>query len=79
MTYETKYQIGQNVFIVGTKIERMIITAVRINHDKHNDPIYIYTLGCDYNKNELDLYTTKEEAAEAWLKKQGLDCGLSNA
>ena len=78
MPYTPLYEFDQIVFFVGTKIEEMRISGVKISHQKGHNANYIYTLGCDYDRNELDLYATKEEAAEAWLRKQGLDCGLSN-
>lgn len=82
MTIETKYNILDVVYhlhgiIKESKIRRINIQVVQIdNPSKPNGVIVNYELYDEYRVSEKDLYSTKEEAGIAWLKAQGLDCGL---
>ena len=95
MQIETKFNIGDKLwFIDGTgKILEVIINSIDIkvsnkmvNHKSETSIViehrirptsessYTFT-GITENK----LYKTKQEAGEAWMKSQGLKCGVNLA
>ena len=93
MQIETKFNVGdKHWFIDGTgKLLEVIIESIdikvianinsaletnvlieyRIRHTSESS----YTFNCI---KENKLYKTKQEAGEAWLKSQGLKCGVSD-
>ena len=85
MQIETKFNINDKLwFIDGQgKILEVIINSIDIKvRDKTVIEYRIrptsessYTFTCI---KENQLYKTKQEAGEAWLKSQGLKCGVSD-
>ena len=94
MQIETKFNIDDKLwFIDGQgKILEVIIESIDIkvsgkipNHHFDYKTIIEYrirpTSESSYTFNcikEHQLYKTKQEAGEAWLKSQGLKCGVSD-
>ena len=94
MQIETKFNINDKLwFIDGQgKILEVIIESIDIkvigkipNHHFDYKTVIEYrirsTSESSYTFNcikEHQLYKTKQEAGEAWLKSQGLKCGVSD-
>ena len=94
MQIETKFNIDDKLwFIDGQgKILEVIINSIDIkvsgkipNHHFDYKTVIEYrirpTSESSYTFNcikEHQLYKTKQEAGEAWLKSQGLKCGVSD-
>ena len=94
MQIETKFNIDDKLwFIDGQgKILEVIINSIDIkvsgkipNHHFDTKTVIEYrirpTSESNYTFNcikENQLYKTKQEAGEAWLKSQGLKCGVSD-
>lgn len=76
MIIETKFNVGDVVYcITDNKIKE---TTVRVIEASINDK---HILTIRYATNIMSgtdkvFYLSKEEAGIAWLKAQGLDCGL---
>jgi len=68
MKIETKYDIGQKVYVINygfSTIERRQIKAIKINSHAH---WYVTDIGSDDVYSEDKIYTDKNQAKEA-LKK----------
>ena len=91
MQIETKFNVGdKHWFIDGTgNIILIIITGLEINVRQNINSalgpnvVIEYrirpTVGSDYSFTGIKedrIYNTKQEAGEAWLKSQGLKCGV---
>ena len=76
MTFKSKYNIGDTIFRIRDGIKKSTIKAILIEHRKTNTNYKYYIDDYDYPVNKKELYETKEEAANEWLRQQGLDCGL---
>ena len=79
-----KYNVGEIVYFLNTSrnIERMRVTGFYVREVSNDDELVVtYKLGIggEANWQERDLYNTKEEVAEAWLKSQSLKLGLDDA
>lgn len=79
MILETKFNLRDIVFYIkDNKIKNSEVLGISIYKDKCNHRTK-YTLNVAHTTIELFeslLYSTKEEAAEKWLKQQGLEVGL---
>jgi hypothetical protein len=84
MTIETKFKPRDKAwFMCGNKISEMKIYKITIfiedsNTIISNPNIKVMNIGTvngygSYSEYDEDLYTTKEECALAWVKKQGLN------
>ena len=73
MTIGTKYNIGDTVYkIDGSTIMEHQITSMKI--EVCNKEVVI---NINYNgTRENELYPTKQEAGEAWMKQNGLEVGI---
>ena len=84
MQIETKFNIDDKLwFIDGQgKILEVIINSIDIAiRDKTVITYRIITTPTRHtftSVKENQLYKTKQEAGEAWLKSQGLKCGVSD-
>ena len=94
MQIETKFNVGDKLwFIDGQgKILEVIINSIDIkvsgkitNHHFDYKTVIEYRIRPTSESNyaftgvkENRLYNTKHEAGEAWLKSQGLKCGVSD-
>ena len=94
MQIETKFNVGDKLWFVDGKgqILEVIINSIDIkvngkmvNHNFNTIAVVEYrirpTSESSYTFNcikENRLYKTKQEAGEAWLKSQGLKCGVSD-
>ena len=93
MQIETKFNVGdKHWFIDGTgNILLVIITDIKINVRQNINSTLEPNVVIEYHirptvgsKNAITgvkedrLYDTKQEAGEAWLKSQGLKCGVSD-
>ena len=84
MQIETKFNVGgKHWFIDGQgQILEVIITVIDVKvRDKTVFEYHIMTTSTRHTFScvkENQLYNTKQEAGEAWLKSQGLKCGVSD-
>ena len=94
MQIETKFNVGdKHWFIDGTgKLLDVIIESIDIkvsgrepNHHFDSKTVVEYRIRPTSESNyaftgvkENRLYNTKQEAGEAWLKSQGLKCGVND-
>ena len=94
MQIETKFNFGDKLwFIDGQgKILEVIINSIDIkvngkmvNHNFNTITVIEYRIRPTSESSytftfvkENQLYKTKQEAGEAWLKSQGLKCGVSD-
>ena len=94
MQIETKFNVGDKLwFIDGTgEILEVIINSIDIkvsgkipNHHFDSKTVIEYRIRPTSESSytftgiyENRLYKTKQEAGEAWLKSQGLKCGVSD-
>ena len=94
MQIETKFNVNdKHWFIDGQgKILEVIINSIDIkvsgrmvNHPFDSKTVIEYRISPTLESNyaftgvkENRLYNTKQEAGEAWLKSQGLKCGVSD-
>lgn len=94
MKIETKFSVNDKVWIIAndgslkeTVISSISITVYGKTYNPNMDGVieYQYSLR-DPNKSGFShcekfvekMYKTKQEAGEAWMKSQGLKCGVSN-
>ena len=94
MQIETKFNIDDKLWFIDgqRKILEVIINSIDIkvngkmvNHHFNTITVIEYRIRPTSTKsltftdvNENRLYKTKQEAGEAWLKSQGLKCGVSD-
>ena len=80
MVIETKFNVRDEAWYINqgaikvAEIYRIKAEYIDMGGGKYAVQI-TYTLG-SHDMREPELHSTKEEAGIAWLKKQGLDCGL---
>ena len=83
MTIGTGYDIGQELFYIkesgisSGEVTRIDITVMK----KHSGELEISTFYRVYGSNVTlpsNLYPTKQDAANAWLARAGLEPGLQN-
>lgn len=76
MIIETKFNVGDVAYcITDNKIKETLIRTISVEVNAQ------YGLNIRYCTNIMSgtdkaFYLSKEEAGIAWLKAQGLDCGL---
>lgn len=80
MTITTKFDIGNTAYIfIGNTIKEYVITGIDV-YTKTEVSIYYQLKSTTVNNSqtvvERDLFRCKEDAASAWLKAQGITCGL---
>ena len=94
MQIETKFNIDDKLWFVDGQgqILEVIINSIDIkvsgrmpNHNFDYKTVSEYRIRSTSESNytfncikEHQLYKTKQEAGEAWLKSQGLKCGVSD-
>ena len=79
MLINTKYSVNDKVFIIeGANITEKTIKEVRtLTTNKHEGVTYLFE-GTSYSVNEPFIFSTKQEAAEAWLTSQNLNIGIKD-
>ena len=85
MTIETKYNVGDRLFTLsggGTVIEERIdYIHIRTYNSNPKDPGFRVAITYQVARNakrydEQQLFSTKEEVVNIWLKSQGFEAGL---
>jgi hypothetical protein len=77
MKFETKFNLGDEVFIVTRGIEQRKIAGIRLTHNSTYHKQVIYTLsGRGDEIVEDKVFASKAEAAKAWLSEQDITCGI---
>lgn len=93
MELETKYNVNDKLWIIKKgQLNKVVIAQISLNiygiayNPKMNGAIDIVYHVRNIERpsetdslKELELYTTKQKAGEAWMKSQGLNCGVSIA
>lgn len=93
MQIETKFNVNDELWIIKRgELNKVVIAQISVNiygtayNPKMNGAIDIVYHVRNIERpsetdsiKELKLYTTKQEAGEAWMKSQGLKCGVSSA
>lgn len=85
MQIETKFNIGDKLWMIhNSDIIDLVVKEIRVEvASRRGDDIETkvhYSAFKDHiNVAEHKLYKTKQEAGEAWIKSQGLKCGVSIA
>jgi len=84
--FTTKYNIGDTVYTVDSVIYVHTVSRIHVNStERHTDVTYSLsqvqgegerTCGRQ-DKAELGIYSSKQEAGEAWMKHNGLECGVA--
>ncbi len=78
MTIETKYSIGDRVFIINNDIREVIIHRLEIKIGNHGEKEILYRTkveasGSITGYKETGVYVSRYEAAKAWFDRQGLE------
>ena len=84
---ETKFKIGQTVYWLASKIYEGKITRLKVEQAITGSTMadslkvtkvvqYALNTGHGNYMTSDNLYVTKKEAAEAFMKANGLDCGI---
>jgi hypothetical protein len=77
MKCETKFNLGDEVFIVTRNIEQYKVAGIKITHNSSYYKQVIYTLsGRGHEITEDKVFASKVEAAKAWLHEQDITCGI---
>jgi len=85
-SFITKYSIGDTAYTVDSiiyvhTVSKVTIeqtaTQINVTYGLAQVPGKERTCGRQ-NKTEIGLFSTKQEAGEAWMKNNGLDCGISS-
>ena len=66
MTIETKYNIGDEVWVEFTKPTKMVVESIEFRKDEHTEDIWYFVVNPNdrrecYDANEYELLPTKEE------------------
>lgn len=93
MKFDTEHNIGDIVYRVNGEIIIHAIAKISITYQEYlrdnkliKRPQILYDLrevpgnssSCAASNIEEDrLFTTRQEAGEAWMKRNGLECGVS--
>ena len=78
---ERKFDIGDRVYYINTRgnIESMKVMGYSIALEQGKQIVrYKLTISGECTNHQDILYGTKEEAAEVWMKKQGVKVGICN-
>ena len=65
MTIETKYNIGDEVWVEFTKPTKMVVESIEFRKDEYTEDIWYFVVNPNrrefYDANECELFPTKEE------------------
>ena len=85
MQIETKFNINDKLWFIDGQGKILEVRINSIDIKVSNKTVIEYRISptseSSYTFNcikEHQLYKTKQEAGEAWLKSQGLKCGVSD-
>ena len=78
MKIETKFEVGQKVFIISMgNIQEKVINKISIEsyvNITHRLKTYIrYIMEGGLNREESEVFETKEDAVVGWLSQQNID------
>ena len=84
MLIQTKFNPNDTIYYIGnSRIEKTVIDEVVIRVNKYNTNIeqsYIYTKcgALTGTLSDKEVYATKQEAGNAWMRANDLEVGLIN-
>lgn len=66
MTIETKYNIGDEVWVLFIRPTKMVVESIEFKKDKYTEYIWYFVVNPNdrqecYDANESELFPTKEE------------------
>jgi exosome complex RNA-binding protein Rrp42 (RNase PH superfamily) len=72
MIIETQFNVGDRVYVLDKNIEEYKVEAITIKVGSNNNTEIFYDAGKYYFPEQV-LSATRDEAAEKWLRKQGIE------